>query len=154
MRKGWSSLVQFLFPLADGVNFCNQRWCGKTWDFGNWYPLKGWWYNGGACPAINYHKIDCYIILLTPLALHTHFILVQPYSIIDYQYGSNPVHYSVPGPMTDPLNQYVISVMRWPNLPIRLILDISRVLPFLYQPHVLLPSFGTIWGCPCNFTEG
>ena len=69
------------------------------------------------------------ILLLTPLDLLAHFILVGPFSPIDSQDGSSPVHSSVHGPIPSPLTQYVFCVMQWPNLHVQSIVDISHVLP-------------------------
>ena len=75
------------------------------------------------------------IVLLTPLALRALLILVKPFSPIDSQDVSNPVLSSVPGPMPVSMTQYVSRVMWWPNLPVRLIVDISRLIP-VYISHI------------------
>ena len=67
----------------------------------------------------------------SPCSLHSSLPLFP----IDYQYGSNPVHSSVPGPMSSHLNQYVFHVMRRSNLPGQSIIDISPIL-HVYIIHI------------------
>ena len=45
------------------------------------------------------------------------------------------VHYSVTGPMPAPMTKYLFRIMWRPNLPVQLIVDISRVLP-VYISHI------------------
>ena len=78
---------------------------------------------------------DRYILVLTPLALRSLFIIFQPFSPTDSQDGSNPFHSSVPGPMSSPPNQYLFRVMKLPNLHVKSIVDISCVLP-VYIRHI------------------